>query len=66
LQQIKPECVYFFLEHGKRTMRAVFEMKQASDMMPAFEPAMMGLDAEIELIPCMTADDLKAGFQAMG
>jgi hypothetical protein len=66
LEHLKPECAYFVIENGKRTMRAVFEMRNEGDMVPAFEPAMMQLDAEIELTPCMTAEDLKSGFQAMG
>lgn len=65
LEHIKPEYVYFFLENGKRTMRTVFEMEHAGEMVPAFEPAMMQLDAEVELTPCMTSEDLKSSLQAM-
>ena len=66
LERINPECAYFFLENGKRTMRAFFEMKKEADMVPAFEPAMLELNAEIELIPVMVATELEAGFQALG
>jgi hypothetical protein len=66
LEHIKPECAYFFVENGKRTMRAVFHLDQASGMVPAFEPAMVQLNAEVELTPCMTAEDLKFGLEAMG
>ncbi len=65
LGRIKPESAYFFMENGRRTMRAVFEMKQSNDMVPTFEPLMMGLEAEIELIRVMTADELKTGFGSM-
>lgn len=65
LGRIKPECVYFFVENGKRTMRAVFDLKQTQDMMPAFEPAIIAMDAEVELIPVMTLEELRAGFAAM-
>ena len=46
-------------------MRAVFDLKQAQDVVPAFEPALIGFDAEVEVIPVMTADDLKAGLAAI-
>ncbi len=65
LEHIKPECVYFFFENGKRTMRAVFHLNHPSEIVPAFEPVMLELHAEVELTPCMTAEDLKSGFQAM-
>ena len=65
LERIKPESAYFFLENGKRTMRAVFDMTNENEMVPAFEPLLMELDAEIELIAVMTADELAAGFGAM-
>ena len=65
-ERIRPECAYFFIENGRRTMRAVFDLKQTHDMVPAFEPALIGLQADIELIPVMTAEELGAGFKALG
>jgi hypothetical protein len=64
-ERIRPECAYFMLEGGQRTMRAVFDLKNTSDMVPNFEAAMMGLDAHVELTPVMTADDLAAGMKGM-
>ncbi len=46
-------------------MRAVFDLENANDMVPSFEPVMMALDAEVELIPVMTAEELASGFAAM-
>jgi hypothetical protein len=65
-ERIRPECAYFFIESGRRTMRAVFDLKNTNDMVPDFEPALLGLDAELELIPVMTAEELSAGFKALG
>jgi len=62
LAAMNPECAYFFLEDGLRTMLAVFNMQSASDMVPLLEPSMMGLNAEVQLFPVMTRDDLKSGF----
>lgn len=65
MQKTRPECAYFFLENGKRTMRAVFDMKTNIDQVPALEPAIIGLDAEVEIIPVLTAEELHAGFAAI-
>lgn len=65
LAAMNPECAYFFLEDGLRTMLAVFNMQSASDMVPLLEPSMMGLNAEVQLFPVMTRDDLKSGFDKL-
>lgn len=65
-ERIKPECCYFFLENGQRTMRAVFEMPDCVAMVPSFEPALLALDAAVEMTPVMTAEELAAGFKALG
>lgn len=65
LERIRPESAYFFLEDGKRTMRAVFDMKSENEMVPVFEPLLMELDAEIDLVAVMIASELEAGFGAM-
>ena len=65
-ERIRPECAYFFIENGRRTMRAVFDLKSQADMVPNFEPALLGLDAELELIPVMTGEELASGFKALG
>ena len=59
---LKPECAYFFLEDGLRTMLAVFDMESTSDMVPLFEPALMELNAKVQLFPVMTREDLQSGF----
>ena len=66
MEQIKPESAYFYLEGSRRTMRAVYECKNSNDMVPAFEPLMLNLDAEIELLPVMNAEELAAGLKALG
>jgi len=66
LERIKPESAYFYVENGKRTMRAVFNLANSNDMVPTFEPLMMGLGAEIALTPVMTADELAAGLKSLG
>src|SRR5690348_8198325 len=62
LATMNPECAYFFLEEGLRTMLLVFDMQSTSDMVPLLEPAMMELNAEVQLFPVMTREDLQSGF----
>jgi hypothetical protein len=59
---LQPECAYFYLEDGVRTMLAVFDMPATSDMVPLFEPALMELNAKVQLFPVMTREDLQSGF----
>jgi hypothetical protein len=63
--QAKPQSVYFCLMDGKRTMLMVFDMESANQQMLIGEPLFQLLDAELSVIPCMTPDDLKAGFAAL-
>lgn len=65
LARIKPEAAYFTTMDGERTMIAVFDMKSAADMPPIAEPLFMTLDAAVDFMPCMTADDLKGGLKGM-
>lgn len=66
LERLRPESAYFYLEGGQRTMRAVFQLPAEKDMVPLLEPLMIELDGALELTPVMTADDLQAGFKALG
>ena len=50
---------------GHRTMIAVFDMKAASDMPRLAEPMFMAMNAKIDFMPCMNADDLKVGLSAI-
>lgn len=65
LERIKPESAYFYAENGRRTMRVVFDLKAELDMVPCLEPLMMELDADLEVTPVMTIEDLQAGFAAI-
>jgi hypothetical protein len=65
LEALHPEAAYFTTMDGQRTMIAVFDMKASADMPRIAEPLFMGLDATIEFMPCMNADDLKTGLSAL-
>jgi hypothetical protein len=61
----KPEAAYFFAENGKRTGLFVIDLKDASQI-PAFaEPFFMQLNADVQFLPVMNAEDLQRGLQAL-
>ena len=41
-----------------------FDMKDSSELPGIVEPLFMGVNAEIEVVPAMNADDLKRGLGA--
>jgi len=63
MESLKPESAYFYAANGKRTAMMVFDMKDASEIPSICEPFFMGLNADVELIPVMNADDLKKGLE---
>ena len=44
----------------------VFDMPDSSDMVPSGEPFFTALDADVEIVPVMNADDLQKGFSKLG
>ncbi len=63
MQELKPEAAYFFADGGKRTASFIFDLKSSSDIPSIAEPWFMGVNASIEFIPVMNADDVKAGLE---
>ena len=63
LQKLKPEASYFFAEGGKRTAYIFFSMDDASQIPQIAEPFFMGLNASVELIPVMNAEELREGLK---
>ena len=66
LEALKPEAAYFFTEAGKRTALVVFDLQDPSQIPVVCEPLFMGLDASIDLLPVMNAQDLQAGLGQLG
>ena len=62
MSKMKPEAAYFFAEHGLRSAMMIFDMKDASEIPAIAEPLFSGLNARIQLLPVMNADDLKKGL----
>jgi hypothetical protein len=64
MSKLKPEAAYFVAQDGLRSAMMFFDMKDASNIPGIVEPLFLGLNAEIELLPVMNADDLKRGLNA--
>jgi uncharacterized protein YigE (DUF2233 family) len=60
--KIKPEAAYFVAEHGQRCAMMFFNMNDASDIPSIVEPLMAGLNARVQLLPVMNAEDLQKGL----
>jgi hypothetical protein len=65
LESIQAEAAYFTTMDGHRTMLAVFDLKSAPDIARIAEPLFMGLDASVEFMPCMNAEELKTGLSSL-
>jgi hypothetical protein len=46
-------------------MLVVFDMTASSDMPRIAEPLFLGLNAAVDFMPCMNAEDLKGGLSAI-
>ena len=67
LEATKPEAVYFTERDGHRGAVLVLDVLDASKIPMLVEPWMLAFEADIELRPVMTADDLKkAGLDEIG
>ena len=55
--EIRPESVYFCVEGGRRTLYALVDVANNSDLPRIAEPFWLGLKAGVEFIPAMTKED---------
>jgi hypothetical protein len=62
LGKLKAESAYFIAENGLRCAMIFFDMKDSAEI--PVEPLFIGLNAELELVPVMNADDLRKGLKA--
>lgn len=64
LSALQPEAAYFFPYQGRRTAFIVFDLKDSSQIPSVGEPLFQALEAEVELMPVMSAEDLQKGLAA--
>jgi len=62
LEQLNPEAAYFWPEHGERAGMIVFDMADTTQIPEFAEPLFSALDAAVEFVPVMNADDLKTAL----
>ncbi|MHA1527393.1 MAG: DUF3303 family protein [Alphaproteobacteria bacterium] len=63
LAELKPEAAYFWPEEGERAGMMVFDMADTTQIPQIAEPLFMNLDAAVEFVPVMNADDLKTALE---
>jgi hypothetical protein len=62
MSRLKPEAAYFSPMNGKRSGIMFFDLAEPSEIIEVVEPLFMNLDAEVEITPVMSADDLRKGL----
>jgi hypothetical protein len=62
VQKWRPEAAYFYPSKGKRGATFFLNMDDPSQLPVLVEPFFMGLNADVEVVPAMTFDDLKKGL----
>ena len=65
LEELKPEAAYFFPEGGERAGLFVVDMKESSQVAEIAERFFFGLNARIEMVPVMGAEDLQKGLSGL-
>jgi len=66
LARLKPEAAYFAPLGGKRGGMIFFDMAEPSNIVEICEILFLNLDAEVEFVPVMSADDLAKGLANSG
>jgi hypothetical protein len=62
MNKLKPEAAYFSPMNGKRSAMMVFDLAEPSQIVEVVEPLFLNLNADVEISPVMTADDLRKGL----
>ena len=65
IEDLKPEAAYFHAVDGNRGGFFVVNMRESSQIAEIAERLFFGVSAKIELVPVMTADDLRKGLSGV-
>ena len=65
-ERIRPEAAYFGATPAGRTVWAVFDLEDPTELCPTAEPLFQRLDATVEFIPCMNQEELAQGTAKAG
>jgi hypothetical protein len=62
IERLKPEAAYFYPDQGVRTAFMIVDLKDPSEIPTIAEPFFARLNAAVEFLPVMNAEDLKKGL----
>ncbi len=62
MTKLKPEAAYFAPLDGKRSGMLFFDIAEPSQIVEVVEPLFLNLDAAVEIVPVMNAEDLRKGL----
>ena len=62
MTKLKPEAAYFAPLDGKRSGMLFFDIAEPSQIVEIVEPLFLNLDAAVEIVPVMNAEDLRKGL----
>jgi hypothetical protein len=66
MEYLKPEAAFFTTTDGTRTAFIVFDLQEPAQMPAVAEPFFMELNAKVDFVPAMTAEDVQTGLQHLG
>jgi hypothetical protein len=62
MAKLKPEAAYFGPIGGKRCGMLFCEISEPSQIVELIEPLFLNLNAEVDMVPVMNAEDLRKGI----
>ena len=65
IEDLKPEAAYFHAVDGDRGGFFIVDMQESAQIAGIAERLFFGLNAKIELVPVMSADDLRKGLSGV-
>ena len=67
MKKLKPEAAYFgAIMEGKRCAMMIFDLTDPSQIVEIAEPLFLNLNAAVEFVPVMNADELQKGMTKAG
>jgi hypothetical protein len=64
-EQLSPEAAYFWPEGGERGGMMIFDMQESAQIPQIAEQLFLQLDAAVEFVPVMNAEDLDMALSAV-
>jgi hypothetical protein len=65
LGALKPEAAYFYAHNGQRAMTLVVDAPDEASLVTMCEPFWLNMDANVEVVSCMNAEELRNGLSRM-